>query len=958
MTDAPRTGSHAEGDSPAAKPQRIPRSAKYLPAGLKRLLPTGFKGLPVGVVDPPESGGRRPLTYDGRLPLAGWFLLDESQPPTRGRASIEGETCLDFDFPVERPDVLRLFGAPERVVRIGFEIRVPVGERRGPARLKLEAWNDAGTRHALELDVDLFEPSAAEALAGQLGDLIRWQRSSRETSELVALLPIAKLELPAQLKARHDDRIEVVGWCLRDLSAAERIVADDAAPTTSATDRAVSSLDVVLRGGAAKQSAAANPLEALLGAGRGRVRLLDPDGKELGATDLEEERGWMGAGRADLARVFSRVPGAARAGFRGDVPTNGYRGPARLELALPVPGSEHLFIEQDVVVRAWEHAEDERRRRAALDALEDTAALAPLLPLGELDAEDELLVRHDDTVELTGWCLLPGGVAPERLAVTIGGQRVGTLVGGSPREDLRGISGLGDLWRVAGFTGRVPCGGQRGRFTLSVEAEDPALADPSLWRHDFGPQGPPAPWTAELTVSLKDDSAATWNRQRVREFDAHAPTPGKQLIAHYPLQLFIEFTTACQLSCLMCRHGGKVKDVPLNQYLGDEHVRALVEVLPHLKTLNMFGWGEATLHPRYCEFLRDARILNPALEIAVTSHFNVVTDELIQTLVQASITSITISVDGASKEVYEFIRRRAHFEAVCANIRRLVAAKETAGVQLPHIVCEFVVQRANIAELVDYVELVADLGVDDIILEPVASKTELVPDYGGHLEVYAAAKARAAELGVNLRGLGCERFEAFTPDWQEADFRLSSYSDSSMVALTLDSLSESDTAEEPQPRSASFVAFETAVEAMRALEEAGAVSGEAAEFIPPPESDLEPLVDYEALSSGTAVPQAAAIPVVLADTDSFQPLPPPPKGASDDLVCYEPFQTAYINADGTITPCCWSSRVLGRLSEASPEAIWLGDAAAALRREVLANDLDPICKRCVAMGRARGRIDT
>jgi radical SAM protein with 4Fe4S-binding SPASM domain len=98
--------------------------------------------------------------------------------------------------------------------------------------------------------------------------------------------------------------------------------------------------------------------------------------------------------------------------------------------------------------------------------------------------------------------------------------------------------------------------------------------------------------------------------------------------------------------------------------------------------------------------------------------------------------------------------------------------------------------------------------------------------------------------------------------------------------------------------------------------------------------------------------------VPLPGADAFAPLPPPPKGAEQDIVCYEPFQTAYINADGTITPCCWSSRILGRMTEASPEEIWLGDAAASLRAEILANDLDPICKRCVAMGRAAGRVDT
>jgi len=942
----------------ARKPPRIPNAAKYLPSGIKRLLPAGMKGLPMGVVDPMRNGKRRSLIYTGELPLDGWILLDDVEAPVRGRVSAGDDCLLEFEFNVDRPDVSELFGAPAAVSRCGFNVRVPMRGLRGDVTLRIEAWNARGTTHTFFFDAQVFEPSASEALAGQIGDLTDLQKPDADSALLSRVLPCAKLEVPLSIEARHDDCIEIVGWCMRDLAAlgeAERRKAS----SRSATDRSGSDLDAAFGSSGAH---GAGPLDAALGESRGQVRLIDAQGGEVAVAELEEERGWMGAGRLDLRRQFPRVEGAQHAGFRGLLPTMELRGAARLEVALPVPGRDHLFIEQEITIRDWQSQDDEERRRAALDDLKDATWLPKLLPLGKLDTDGELLARHDDTVLLTGWCLIDGAdgpQAPERLAVSIDGQRVGTLVGGLEREDLAENPGVGDLWRTAGFGGRVATGGNRGRFVLRIEAEDPALADPSFWPRDFGPAGPPPAWSTEVKVDLSDDTPAEWNRQRVREFDPHAPTPGRQLIAHYPMQLFVEFTTACQLSCLMCRHGSKVKDVPLNQYLGDEHVRALIEVLPHLKALNMFGWGEATLHPRYCEFLRDARILNPHLEIAVTSHFNVVTDELVQTLVQAAVTSITISVDGASQDVYEFIRRRAHFEAVTENIKRLVAAKKEANSELPHIVCEFVVQRANIAELEDYVEYVHGLGVRDILLEPVASKTELVPDYGVHLTTYARAKAPAAELGVKLRGLGCQRFEAYTEGWEEADFAVSSYSDSSLTAMTLEAfVAERGTQESGAPLEIPEQSQESAGEAIVALLATGAIGDEAAEFVAPPEASDAPLVDYAALSGGAAARSSPAVPVVPEGGDALEPLPPPPKGESHDIVCYEPFQTAYINADGTITPCCWSSRVLGRMSESSPEGIWLGEAAAALRAEILANDLDPICKRCVAMGRAAGRVDT
>ena len=887
---------------------RLPRRAKYLPHGLKRLLPAGLRGLPAASLDVgAASDGRRALYYDGSLQVAGWFLFGPGAPPVSGRVLVDGVERAALAFAGRRPDVCSLFGIDEDPGPVAFDLRVPLGaspeealpEGGARLRLELEATAADGRTHTMVADVDVCRPSAAEAQDQRLGDLEAWQEDALagapDRDRLAAILPVAVLERPdaepdgvVELGARFDDRLEVVGFCLRLDPASGPSALDLCGPPDT---------------------------------GRGRLRLIGPDNTELAACDLIEA-----PEREDLAERLPTLASAGRSGFRALFDVGGYRGPARLELALPIPGSEHLFVEQRVEITAGDAMDHAAQRRAHLDELDPdgTTELEALLPVGELDVGAELSVRHDETVELEGWVLLPGDVAPSQLGVFVDGVRIGTLTGGRERPDLEDEPHLGSRLHHAGFAGRVRTLGRRGDVDLVV-AVDPEDADPLT-----DPAG--APWATRWPTKLVAHTPARWNVQKLREFDPRDPTPARQMIAHYPLQLFVEFTTACQLSCLMCRHGSKVKDVPTNQYLDDDHVKALVNVLPHLQRLNMFGWGEATLHRRYTEFLQDARLLNPDMEIAVTSHFNKVTDELIETLIRAEITSIVISVDGASKDVYEYVRRRGDYEKVTTNIKRLVDRRNELGASHPHVVMEFVIQKANIAELVPFVELVHDLGVDDVILEPVAAKSHLVPDYGAHLEDFAAAKVRADELGVNLRGLGVSRFEEFIDGWEEANFDLSAYSPSTMTAITLDMLEAED------------------------------VDGAAeAEFTPQPDAspaELAPLLDVDALAAGGGPEVTGPVSSRSVDFDPYVPMPPPPRGETEDLPCYEPWQTAYINADGTITPCCWSSRVLGRLSEASPEAIWLGDAAATLRREMLANDLDPICKRCVAMGRARERMDT
>lgn len=177
-----------------------------------------------------------------------------------------------------------------------------------------------------------------------------------------------------------------------------------------------------------------------------------------------------------------------------------------------------------------------------------------------------------------------------------------------------------------------------------------------------------------------DTDAAVYDRYPV----AGADPPG-------PVAMTFALSNRCNLACTMCtpelsstlrRQRGLP---PLESPYDVEFFDDLRALLPGLRYAKFLG-GEPFLIPEH------HRVWDLMDEVGGPARMQVTTNGTIWTertawLLERFAFDVTVSVDAASKDVYERIRRGASFDAVEANLERFAAACEAAGTELRLCFC-------------------------------------------------------------------------------------------------------------------------------------------------------------------------------------------------------------------------------------------------------------------------------
>ena len=86
---------------------------------------------------------------------------------------------------------------------------------------------------------------------------------------------------------------------------------------------------------------------------------------------------------------------------------------------------------------------------------------------------------------------------------------------------------------------------------------------------------------------------------------------------------------------------------------------------------------------------------------------------------------LTVSVDGASKETYQYIRR-GNFDVLQQNMR--FASELRHKGELSYFRLNFVVQRENYKEMIDFVQWGKELGVDEIFFTKILNWGTYTPE--------------------------------------------------------------------------------------------------------------------------------------------------------------------------------------------------------------------------------------
>ena len=69
-----------------------------------------------------------------------------------------------------------------------------------------------------------------------------------------------------------------------------------------------------------------------------------------------------------------------------------------------------------------------------------------------------------------------------------------------------------------------------------------------------------------------------------------------------------------------------------------------------------------------------------------------------------NITTVAVSVDGATAEVFDKIRVRGKFEVVMANLAALIETRERLNRATPNVETHFVIMKENVHEVPAYVD--------------------------------------------------------------------------------------------------------------------------------------------------------------------------------------------------------------------------------------------------------------
>jgi len=176
----------------------------------------------------------------------------------------------------------------------------------------------------------------------------------------------------------------------------------------------------------------------------------------------------------------------------------------------------------------------------------------------------------------------------------------------------------------------------------------------------------------------------------------------------YPSQITITLTTRCNLNCFICGYR--------DQFRGDDisfdNLYHLKKAIQHAKTINLSGFGEALVYPRFEDALNYIYSLNPSQELIHITTNGTRLSERVATLLTGHLKSLTISLNAATKETYNREMKYGDFEQTTAAIQSFMSALNQTDRK--KIKLHFTAHTRNFLEIPDFVLLAEKLGVTSI----------------------------------------------------------------------------------------------------------------------------------------------------------------------------------------------------------------------------------------------------
>ena len=185
------------------------------------------------------------------------------------------------------------------------------------------------------------------------------------------------------------------------------------------------------------------------------------------------------------------------------------------------------------------------------------------------------------------------------------------------------------------------------------------------------------------------------------------------VVATLPRSLYLETTNRCDSKCQTCIRTFQSLEPPADLTL--EQVKAIAAQFPVLERVVLHGIGEPLLNREIFEIV--GYLKSRAVVVLFNSDAISLTATRALRLIESGLDEYRVSMDAATRQIYRTLRGVDQFDRVVANVRRLVELERERGRSVPRVSLWFTASRANLDELPAFVQLAADLGVDEVYVQ-------------------------------------------------------------------------------------------------------------------------------------------------------------------------------------------------------------------------------------------------
>jgi MoaA/NifB/PqqE/SkfB family radical SAM enzyme len=176
--------------------------------------------------------------------------------------------------------------------------------------------------------------------------------------------------------------------------------------------------------------------------------------------------------------------------------------------------------------------------------------------------------------------------------------------------------------------------------------------------------------------------------------------------------LRIDASSVCQLRCPCCIQTRGERGVIGSGFLTPRDFKRFLDSYPEFDSIELANAGEVFLNPDIDEIISCAFEKGVRLSISSGTNFNTVSPQTIENLVKYKVGVISVSLDGATDDIYRIYRQGGNFDTVIRNVRLLNEFKKKYNSDLPKVLWQFVAFGHNEHQIPHAQKMAADLDME------------------------------------------------------------------------------------------------------------------------------------------------------------------------------------------------------------------------------------------------------